>query len=54
MVSRNVPYSQTLLKLLNEGITEIEAHDGAADLVEKYGLSEIRKGAMRGSSTHSP
>jgi polar amino acid transport system substrate-binding protein len=54
MVSRNLPYSQALLKLLNEGITEIEAHDGAADLVEKYGLSEIRKGAIRESSTHKP
>ncbi|PRC91879.1 Bacterial extracellular solute-binding protein, family 3 [Solimicrobium silvestre] len=38
LISRKLPYSHKLIELIDEGIVEINAHSGAADLAEKYGL----------------
>jgi len=39
MVSRNVPYSEELLKVLNEGIELLNNGDGAKELELKYSLN---------------
>jgi polar amino acid transport system substrate-binding protein len=40
MVSRNVPYANELLSVLNEGIAAIEGSHEAYDLAAKYGLPQ--------------
>lgn len=44
MVSRHIPYAKELLDLLNEGITEINAHNGARDLAARYMIPGVVPG----------
>ena len=42
MVSRHTPYAEELLAVLNEGIAEISAKDGASDLAAKYSIPGVK------------
>ena len=42
MVSRHTPYAEELLAVLNEGIAEISATDGAKDLAAKYSIPGVQ------------
>jgi hypothetical protein len=39
---RHTPYAEALLAMLNEGIAEISATDGASDLAAKYSIPGVK------------